>query len=141
MWLFIFRLTALGDTAVIKRKDGPMKLSFAAAAIALPILLAPALASAQPQHRGPHNGPHHGTQQRGPVHVQKQFGHKPMAVKPQRWHTGRALPSSYRRHVVKDYRHHGLRAPRPGQRWVKVDRQYILINSVSGMIASIIAAR
>lgn len=119
-----------------------MKLSIAAAAIAIPVLLAPAIASAQPHHRGPHHGPHH-----GPVHVQKHVGHKPVVrhkpvvVKPQRWHTGRALPSSYRRHVVKDYRHYGLRAPRPGQRWVKVDRQYMLINSVSGMIAAIVAAR
>jgi Ni/Co efflux regulator RcnB len=109
-----------------------MKLSFAAAAIALPILLAPAIASAQPHHPGP---------QRGPVHAQKHVGHKPHVAQPQRWHTGRALPPSYRGHVVRDYRHHGLRAPRPGQRWVKVDRQYLLINSVSGMIAAIVAAR
>lgn len=114
-----------------------MKFSLVAAAIALPILLAPAIASAQPHHSGPHNGAHRA----GPAHAQNHVAHKPAMVKHQRWHAGRALPSSYRRQVVTDYRHHGLRAPRPGQRWVKVDRQYILINSVSGMIASIIAAR
>ena len=54
---------------------------------------------------------------------------------------GRALPASYRRNVVSDYRHYKLQRPGPGQRWVKVDNQYLLINSVSGMIAALVAAR
>ncbi|MER0237226.1 RcnB family protein [Fulvimarina sp. MAC8] len=57
-----------------------------------------------------------------------------------RWHRGRALPSAYRGHVVSDWRSHGLGRPHDGQRWVRVDNEYLLISAATGVIASIIAS-
>jgi Ni/Co efflux regulator RcnB len=99
-------------------------------AVAFSLLLVPAAASAQ----------QHLSLQRGPVQVQKQVVKKQVVVK-QRWARGRALPANYRRNVVSDYRRYKLQRPGPGQRWVRVDNQYLLINSVSGMIAALVAAR
>ena len=111
-----------------------MKLPIAAAAVAFSLLLAPTVASAQ--HRGPHHGP---------VHVQKKVIHKHVVRKPvvvkHRWVRGRPLPAHYRRHVISDYHRYHLHRPGPGQRWVRVDNQYILINTVTGMIAALAAAR
>jgi Ni/Co efflux regulator RcnB len=96
------------------------------------LLSAPASSLAQTYYN------HH----RGPVGM-----HKPMAppkapiIKKQRWSRGHALPSHYRRNYVSDYRRHHLHAPGPGQRWVRVDNQFILINSITGMIAALAAAR
>lgn len=113
-----------------------MKTVLAAFAIAASVLAVPAIANAQPRHPG-----------HGPVHVQKHVVHKQMfrkkvvVVKQHHWARGRALPSHYRRNVVTDYHRYHLGAPGPGQRWVRVDNQFILINSVSGLIASLMAAR
>lgn len=84
----------------------------------------------------------YGTPHRGPIHVQKHITTKKVVVvKKQRWVRGHALPSHYRRNSVADYHRYHLRAPGPGQRWVRVDNQFILINSLSGMIAALAAAR
>ena len=78
----------------------------------------------------------------GAGHVQKHVVKKKVVVvKKQRWVRGHALPSHYRRNYVADYHRYHLRAPGPGQRWVRVDNQFILINSLSGMIAALAAAR
>jgi Ni/Co efflux regulator RcnB len=57
------------------------------------------------------------------------------------WSRGKRVPDWNRRYVVRDYDHHGLRRPGYGQRWIKVDNDYLLIGITSGVIASIIAAR
>jgi Ni/Co efflux regulator RcnB len=107
-----------------------MKNSVAIAALAVSLLVAPAVAFAQ-QYRPAHHGS---------VHVQNHHVQKHVVVKQPRWATGRALPSTYRRHVVSDYHRYHLRTPGRGQRWVKVDNQFILINSITGVIAALIAA-
>ncbi|WP_089174678.1 RcnB family protein [Bosea sp. AS-1] len=109
-----------------------MNKFLAAGIIGVSILAAPATSFAQNYH-----APH-----RGPVHVQKHVVKKKVVVvKKQRWVRGHALPSHYRRNYVADYHRYHLRAPGPGQRWVRVDNQFILINSLSGMIAALAAAR
>ncbi|MCU4180665.1 RcnB family protein [Bosea sp. BH3] len=113
-----------------------MKTLIYSAVIGLTIIGAAAPAFAQSHH-----GPHH-----GPVHVHKQVTHKHVTkkvvvVKKQRWARGHALPSHYRQHHVRDYHSYHLRAPGRGQRWVRVDNQFILINAVSGMIAALAATR
>ncbi|MCO5092099.1 RcnB family protein [Bosea sp. (in: a-proteobacteria)] len=96
------------------------------------ILIAPVSSFAQTYYN-----PH-----RGPVHMQKHMApQKAPVMKKHRWARGHALPSQYRRSYVSDYRRHHLRAPGPGQRWVRVDNQFILINSITGMIAALAAAR
>lgn len=114
-----------------------MKLPIAAAAVAFSLLLAPTVASAQ------NRGPVH-VQKKAHVHkkvvVHKHVVRKPVVVK-HRWVRGRPLPAHYRRHVISDYHRYHLHRPGPGQRWVRVDNQYILINTVTGLIAALSAAR
>ena len=103
-----------------------------ASIIGISLLAVPASSFAQTYHN-----PH-----RGPVHMQKHVAPKKApVVKKHRWARGHALPSHYRRNQVSDYHRYHLRAPGPGQRWVRVDNQFILINSISGMIAALVAAR
>lgn len=48
----------------------------------------------------------------------------------------------WRRHQeIRDYKHYGLRAPGRGQRWIKVDDQYLLITAATGFIAGVLVAR
>ena len=57
------------------------------------------------------------------------------------WHRrGGHVPASYRGRVVSDWSHRGLRRPPHGQRWVRVDNDYVLISAATGIIASIVAA-
>ncbi|TCR61679.1 RcnB family protein [Bosea sp. BK604] len=114
-----------------------MKISIAIAALAISLLAVPAAAFAQQPHRPAHHGP---------VHVQKRHVQKPVVVKKvvvvkqSRWAAGRSLPSSYRRNVVGGYHRYHLRTPGRGQRWVRVDNQFLLINSITGVIAALAAA-
>jgi Ni/Co efflux regulator RcnB len=105
-----------------------MKNFIASAAIALSIVAAPSLAFAQ-QHHGSSHGQRHG--------IHKPTVKKPVVVQQNRWTRNRVLPPQYRRNVVTDYRRHNLRAPTRHQRWVKVDRQYLLINSLTGMVVAL----
>ncbi len=57
------------------------------------------------------------------------------------WSRGKRVPDWNRRHEVRDYHRYGLRRPGHGQRWIKVDNDYLLIGVTSGVIASIIAGR
>lgn len=57
-----------------------------------------------------------------------------------RWMRGHRLPDWRRQHIVRDYYHHGLRRPGPGQQWVRVNNDYLLIAAASGIIAGVIAA-
>lgn len=83
---------------------------------------------------------HHGPVRHGPVYVEKHVTKK-VIVRKDRWARGHALPRQYRQSYVRDYHRYHLRAPGPGQRWVRVDSQFILINSITGMIAALAAAR
>lgn len=57
-----------------------------------------------------------------------------------RWVRGHRLPGWQRQHVVRDYRHYGLRRPGAGQHWVKINNDYLLVGIATGLIASVIAA-
>lgn len=109
-----------------------MKKLISAGIIGASLLVMSTVSFAQPYH-----SPH-----RGSTHVQKHVVTKKIVVvKKHRWARGHALPSHYRRNYVTDYHRYHLRAPGPGQRWVRVDNQFILINGVSGLIAALVAAR
>lgn len=53
---------------------------------------------------------------------------------------GAHLPATARGPVVSNWQRHGLRRPPSGHRWVKVDNDYILFATATGIIASIVAA-
>lgn len=107
-----------------------------ASAIAGAVLLAATAPSFAQSYRAPYHGP----DRHGPVHVEKHVTKK-VIVRKDRWARGHALPRQYRHSYVRDYHRHHLRAPGPGQRWVRVDNQFILINSISGVIAALATAR
>lgn len=80
-----------------------------------------------------------------PVAAQNYSG-KAVAKKPQvskRWNRGQRISASQRRNVIdrRDYRRYNLSAPRQGQRWVRVDNQYLLINFATGMIVAMASGR
>ncbi len=57
------------------------------------------------------------------------------------WKRGQRY-SDWRRHPpVRDYHRHGLKRPAPGQQWIKVDNDYLLVGLATGLIAGVIAAR
>ncbi|BCB19131.1 RcnB family protein [Bosea sp. ANAM02] len=98
------------------------------------------LGSIAPSLAQSYRAPHHGPARHGPVHVEKHVTKK-VIVRKDRWARGHALPRQYRHSYVRDYHRYHLRAPGRGQRWVRVDNQFILINSITGMIAALAAAR
>ncbi len=79
----------------------------ALAALAISLIATPA-AFAQQNYRA-----------HGYGHPQKEvIVKKKVVVKKTRWSRGHALPSSYRRNVVRDYRRYHLRTPPRGYQWV-----------------------
>ena len=70
---------------------------------------------------------------------------RPQQVQPHRdWRKGQVLNRSYRGNGYKvvDYRQHpGLKSPGKNQRWVHVNGDYILINTLSNVIVSILTGR
>ncbi len=68
---------------------------------------------------------------------EKRGGH----ARDRNWHRrGGHVPAAYRGRVVSDWSHRGLRRPPHGERWVRVDNDYVLISAATGIIASIVAA-
>lgn len=63
------------------------------------------------------------------------------SAKKHHWKRGHKVPSWQRRHVVKDYHRYGLRRPAPGQQWIKVDNDFLLISIASGLIGGIFASQ
>lgn len=57
-----------------------------------------------------------------------------------RWVRGNRVPDWNKRYEVRDYKRHGLHRPAYGQRWIKVDNNYLLISIASGVIAGLITA-
>lgn len=78
--------------------------------------------------------------QRGPDRHDK-HDHKPSSPHQHAWRAGNKLPPAYRdeRHVVYDWHHHHLPEPPRGQRWVKVDDEFVLIAVATGIIVSVFA--
>jgi len=102
---------------------------------AFSILAAPVAAQAQSKYSSQSEYRHR--HQAGPSH--KPMAHKP-APRPH-WSKGKQLSDWKRRPAVRDYHRHGLRRPGPGQQWVRVDNNYLLVNLASGIIAGIVAGR
>lgn len=66
---------------------------------------------------------------------------KPNYAKRHDWKRGQRY-SDWRRHApVRDYKRHGLKRPAPGQQWIKVDNDYLLVGLATGLIAGVIASR
>lgn len=57
-----------------------------------------------------------------------------------RWARGQRLPPGYWDYGV-DYRHHHLRRPPAGYRWVRVDNDYVLAAIATGLILEVISGR
>ncbi|MBA8839082.1 Ni/Co efflux regulator RcnB [Ochrobactrum sp. 19YEA23] len=109
------------------------------AAVALSFIGAPLAAQAQDYQRKP--GPHRMEQKPRPSHG-KEFGRNDRRDHGrQHWSKGQRY-NDWRRHPeVRDYNRYGLRRPGPGQRWVKVDNQFLLVTTATGIIAGILAGR
>ena len=91
---------------------------------------------------GQGNGNAHKQAQRPSPYTHNQ---RPQQVQPHRdWRKGQVLNRSYRGNGYKvvDYRQHpGLKSPGKNQRWVHVNGDYILINTLSNVIVSILTGR
>lgn len=108
------------------------------AAIALSVLGAP-LAQAQ-SHAQPSKPGIHKNEPKRPAPHKAGPAHKPGFDKAKHWSKGQRY-SDWRRNEVRDYKRHGLRAPARGQRWVKVDNQFLLVSTATGLILSALSGR
>ncbi|TJW41840.1 MAG: hypothetical protein E5W83_24325 [Mesorhizobium sp.] len=66
---------------------------------------------------------------------------KKIVVKKNYWRNGQRYSSWKRHQAIRGYRHYGLRRPGPGQEWIRVGNDYLLVSVVSGIIFGAIAAR
>lgn len=75
--------------------------------------------------------------------MERTVTNKTVIIKKHRWDRGQRLAAKDRRHIVdrRDYRRHNLREPGRGQRWVRIDNQYLLINAANGLIIGLSNAR
>ncbi|HWL04471.1 MAG TPA: RcnB family protein [Xanthobacteraceae bacterium] len=111
------------------------KMILAAAAISL---LAIPAAQAQPRPHAPKHGPHYVQ----PKKMQPQINRHVRPAPPRHhWTRGHRVPNWQRQTHVRDYNRYGLHRPGPGQRWVKVNNDYLLIGAATGIIAAIVAGR
>ena len=107
----------------------------ALAALAISLIATPAAFAQQQNYKGGHYG-----HQQDRV-VKKRVVTKTVVVKKTRWSRGHALPSNYRRNVVRDYHRYHLKTPLRGYQWVKADNDYALISITSGIISALVQAR
>jgi Ni/Co efflux regulator RcnB len=56
------------------------------------------------------------------------------------WKRGQKYGDWRRHERVNDWQRHHLRRPGPGQQWVRVGNDYLLVSVLSGVIAGIVAA-
>ena len=73
-------------------------------------------------------------------HVERKVVKKKVVQK-RHWKRGQRY-SDWRRHQpVRDYHRRGLKRPGPGQEWIRVGNDYLLVGIASGIIGAMIAAR
>ncbi len=65
---------------------------------------------------------------------------KKVVVRKTKWTRGQRYADWRRHQAVRDWQRHHLHRPGPGQEWIRVGNDYILVSIVSGVIAGIIAA-
>ncbi|MBZ9937423.1 RcnB family protein [Mesorhizobium sp. BR1-1-16] len=99
--------------------------SIAVAALAIPA------ANAQQSYRAPSQN-HYSSHGKDQVHDGRGSHGKQQA-----WRKGQRIPQSQWGRDV-DYRHHHLKAPPRGYRWVQQGNQYLMVGIASGIIASIL---
>ena len=73
-------------------------------------------------------------------HVEKRVVKKKVVVKRSHWRSGQRYSSWKRHRAVRDWNRHCLRRPGPGQQWIRVGNDYLLVSVVSGIIFGAIAA-
>ena len=73
------------------------------------------------------------------VHSERTVTTQKKVVVQKRWSRGGKLSAAQRRNVIadRDYRRYKLSSPGRGQRWVRVDNQYLLINLATGVIVGL----
>jgi Ni/Co efflux regulator RcnB len=120
----------------VQYEETTMK-KFIIAMLAATVLVAPIASTAQAQDW--RKGPEHHRPAGKHVVIEK----KKVVVTKKRWVRGHRMSAAERRHMaeVRDYRRYRLSAPPRGQRWVKVDNDFLLVGITSGVIASIISGR
>jgi Ni/Co efflux regulator RcnB len=107
-------------------------------ALALSMLALPVTqASAGPRHEPPRPEAYNSWKQPGHPH---KAGPK-KKLKKHHWVRGHKVPDWHRRPVVRDYHRHGLHRPGPGQHWIRVDNDFLLVSIASGIIGGIIASQ
>jgi Ni/Co efflux regulator RcnB len=73
-------------------------------------------------------------------HFDKRVVVKKKVVKRSHWRNGQRY-SDWRRHrPVRDWNRYGLRRPGPGQEWIRVGNDYVLVSILSGIVFGAIAA-
>jgi Ni/Co efflux regulator RcnB len=106
------------------------------AAVAFSMFAIP-MAQAQQRHEAP-RWQHQQQQQ----HHAGQKHHGPHQFKKQpRWAKGKRVPDWKRKQALRDHHRYGLKRPGHGQRWVKVDNDFLLISVATGIIAAAVAGR
>ena len=120
------------------------------AAVAMSLMLTP-MAQAQSRHDGVRHGQHHVHKQqtkphyrgapkyRAPAQVTKRNGWTSKTR--HQWTKGKRVSNWQRRQHIRDYHRHGLRRPAPGQQWIKVDNDYLLISLLTGIVAGVAIGR
>ena len=113
--------------------------------LAATVLAAP-IAQAQEWRHGPDRGRHveRHVEKRIDKRVDKRVHvDKKVVVHKHRWVRGHRMTPAERRRMaeIRDYRRYKLSAPPRGQRWVKVDNDYLLVGIATGVIAGIVASR
>ncbi|AZO13603.1 hypothetical protein EJ069_02145 [Mesorhizobium sp. M2A.F.Ca.ET.043.05.1.1] len=74
-------------------------------------------------------------------HVDKRVIVKKKVVKRSHWRNGQRYPNWKRHQPVRDWNRYGLRRPGPGQEWIRVGNDYVLVSILSGIIFGAIAAQ
>ncbi|MGX5803171.1 RcnB family protein [Bradyrhizobium sp. Arg314] len=74
-------------------------------------------------------------------HVDKRVVKKKVIVKRGHWRNGQRYSNWKRHQPVRDWNRHGLRRPGPGQEWIRVGNDYVLVSILSGIIFGAIAAQ
>jgi Ni/Co efflux regulator RcnB len=73
-------------------------------------------------------------------HVEKRVVKKKVVVNRNHWRNGQKYSSWKRHQPIRDYGRYGLRRPGPGQEWIRVGNDYVLVSVLSGLIFGAIAA-
>lgn len=99
--------------------------------ISTSIIAASAFAAPQDHHKDVHNGKHS-------VIQKSQVKHN--STKPSRdWKSGQAIPSQYRSANPVDYKRYSkLTKPGKNQQWIKVNSDYVLVNTNTHKVVKII---